>query len=214
VKTLRHSRHALSRAGWLLPLLAASLFAAQSNPATTQKASAGQGFDAFKLVRTRNIFDPDRRPPVSQNSFSGAASAGPLAQSDYVALTGTLLTKDKALAFFSGSRSEFSQVLPVHDKIAGATISKITVDGVTLERAGKTVNIAVGWTVPLNGSVSAPAPGAAPAAPAVIAAPATAAATALPPPGGAAPVVAPSPAAKPNDDVARMMRERRQQEMQ
>jgi hypothetical protein len=181
---------------------------------------AQQNFESFKLVRSRNIFDPDRRPPPSQNG--AAASAVPIVQSDYVALTGTLLTSDKALAFFSGSRADFNQVLPVKSKIAGVTITKITVDNITIDRAGKTATVPVGWTVPLNGSAPAPAPvpdalpapaafGAAPAP----AAPAAAAKT-IPGPGPAVAGATARPAvpvATPNPDVARMMRERRLQEV-
>jgi hypothetical protein len=225
-----------------LAALGAILLAA-THPARAQKPAAAQGFDAFKMVRSRNIFDPDRRPPPSQNG-SSAASAVPLAQSDYVALTGTLVTNDKALAFFSGSRADFDKVLPIKEKIAGATITKIDHGSVTIERAGKTATVAVGWTVPLNGAASAPAPvpEAAPALPA-FGASAPAATSSAPPPAGnggggsplsvfgpavlsavapgppaganpGAPAATPAPPAPPNEDVARMMRERRQREMQ
>ena len=212
-----------------------ALLLAAANSGWAQKpVSAAQGFDAFKMVRTRNIFDPDRRPPPSQNGTS-AAAAVPLAQSDYVVLTGTLVTNDKALAFFSGSRADFNKVLPVQEKIAGATITKIDPGSVTIDRAGKTVTIAVGWTVPLNGAASAPAPAPAPetsrALPAFGSTPPPAAASPSPqnsfgaavlsavapgaanPPGAGAPAGTPA-AAAPNEDVARMMRERRQREMQ
>jgi hypothetical protein len=200
-------------------LAAAAILFVQANPAMAQKPAAAQGFDAFKMVRTRNIFDPDRRPPPSQSG--SAASAVPIAQSDYVALTGTLVTPEKALAFFSGSRADFDKVLAVKEKIAGATIAKITPGSVTIERAGKTSNVAVGWTIPLNGSASAPAP--APAAmPDAVTQPApslnSAVGGALAPlaPGnpvtGAAPAGASPSTATPNPDVARMMRERRLQE--
>jgi hypothetical protein len=198
----------------LPPMLAALVLLAW--PAVSGWAQ--QNFESFKLVRTRNIFDPDRRPPPSQNT---SAAAVPIVQSDYVALTGTLLTPDKALAFFSGSRADFDQVLPVKSKIAGVTITKITADNITIDRAGKTATVPVGWTVPLNGSVPAPAPvpdalptpatafGAATAA-------TTAAAKPIPGPGpaGAGATSRPAvPVATPNPDVARMMRERRLQEV-
>ena len=199
----------MTRAGWILPALAAILLS-QAHPALGQKPAGNQGFDTFKMVRTRNIFDPDRRPPPSQNSGSGHAAV-PVTQADYVALTGTLVTEDKALAFFSGSRADYDCVLPLKDKIAGATITKITPAGVTVEIAG--------WTAPWTGAASAPAPA---TASGVLPAPATpfgavpapaATIVANPATGAPAPGTSP-PAATPNADVARMMRERRQQEMQ
>jgi hypothetical protein len=170
---------------------------------------AQQNFEAFKLVRTRNIFDPDRRPPPSENA--AAATAAPIVQSDYVALTGTLLTRDKALAFFSGSRADFNKVLAVRGNIAGVTITNITVDNIRIDRAGKTATVPVGWTIPLNGAASAPAP-----VPAAMPALATAAGTApAANPGVGAAVARPAvPVATPNPDVARMMRERRLHEVQ
>ena len=207
---------------WTLPVLAA-LLVVPVHASLAQRPAGGQSFDSFKMVRTRNIFDPDRRPPPSQNG--GGAAVAQMVQSDYIALTGTLVSEDKALAFFSGSRSDFDQVLPVKEKIAGATITKISPGSVTIERAGKAVTVAVGWTVPLNGGASAPAPAAAADVRAALAIPTgtvpVAGAIANPVPltspvaSAAATVPSAAPAAAtPNPDVARMMRERRLQETQ
>jgi hypothetical protein len=211
----------IPRTAWILAGPAVILLLG-ATPSLAQHPAPAQGFDAFKMVRTRNIFDPDRRPPPSENGAS-AASAAPIAQSDYVALTGTLITGDKALAFFSGSRGDFDKVLPVKEKIAGVTITKISPNGITIDRAGKTSTIAVGWTLPLNGAASAPAPMSAEAAPALPAFGTVAPVAAAAAPGAAGaianPAVSPAPGATPpvpapNEDVARMMRQRRQQEMQ
>jgi hypothetical protein len=188
------------------------------------------GFDAFKLVRTRNIFDPDRRPLAVETAAGGGAGAvsAPPTKSDYLALTGTLISPDKTLAFFSGSRDDYHKVLPVKEKIAGVTITAITPTGISVDRAGKTVKVAVGWTVPLDNSASAPAPTPPPdasAAPAVSEAPAAVAAatSASAPAAGAAPGAAPAaPAASPTasvppgfnrDEVTRRMMEKRLQEL-
>ena len=202
-------------ARWLGPVLAAATLFVCAGPLLAQNAKGIAGFDSFKFLRTRNIFDKDRRPATAQKN----GLATPIAQSDYIALTGTLITRDKALAFFSGTRAEFNQVLPLQAKIAGATITKITGDKVTIDRAGKTATIPIGWTVPLNGSAPAPAPISGGAVPQPVAAfgaagtenpvPAPNLAAAPPPPGGTI-----QPPAAPNDDVARMMRERRLQEAQ
>ena len=130
-----------------------------------------------------------------------------------------MITKDKALAFFSGSRADFNKVLPVHDKIAGLTITRITPDNITLDQAGKPVTVTVGWSVPLNGAASAPGPTPVPAAvpaPGAIPPAGAPAAPAGPNPAPGPPPVAgaPPPPVSPNDDIARIMRARRLQEVQ
>ena len=113
-------------------------------------------YDSFRLVHTRNVFDPDRRPvrPVSN------APSLPATRSDYVALTGTLLSAEKSYAFFSGSRPEFNRVLTVREKIANASITGITSANIEVERDGKHLTIAVGQTVPFDNQT---APGTPPA---------------------------------------------------
>jgi hypothetical protein len=162
----------------------------------------GQGFDAFRMVRTRNIFDPDRRPIVQASTAPREVRSAPPTRSDYVALTGTMVTADKALAFFSGSRSEYNKVLSADQSIADVKITKITSDSIDVERAGKKITVAVGQTVPLDGSAPTAAP---------IAAPANAAPT-----SSSGTETAPSsPGAPPADasDVLKRMMEKRQQEL-
>ena len=113
-------------------------------------------YDSFRLIHTRNVFDPDRRPvrPV-------AGTPAPVAtRADYTALTGTLLSAEKSYAFFSGSRPEFNRVLTVREKIANATITGITSANIEIERDGKHTTVAVGQTVPLDNQT---APGMPPA---------------------------------------------------
>ena len=137
-----------------LALLVSAASAQQVKP----PANAPTGpltFDAFRLIHTRNVFDPDRRPvrPVRD------ATALPVGRADYLALTGTLSDGAKTYAFFSGSRPDFNKVLTVRDKIASATITQITPMNIVVERGGKSTNVAVGQTVPLDDkSVPGPAP--------------------------------------------------------
>lgn len=121
--------------------------------AETDKASSKQkqGYERFTLVRTRNIFDPDRQA----NTPVAGSSPAPKSANDFAALTGTLITENKATAFFSGSRPEFNKVLQIHGEIAGARLVQITANTVVVERDGKPVTVAVGQTVPLD-SKSAP----------------------------------------------------------
>lgn len=120
-------------------------------------------FDAFRLIQTRNIFDPDRRALASHWGATGAPVATPAPEAkpsgaDFVALTGIMVTEDNALAFFGGSRADYDKVLSVKGSIAGATVTKITPANIEVSRDGKTIKVAVGQTIPFDGSSPAPAP--------------------------------------------------------
>jgi hypothetical protein len=125
-----------------------------ADPAPAASAAPVKGFDAFRLVKSRNIFDPDRRGmPSAQSS---RPSAPPRA--NFINLTGTMVAEGRMLAFFSGSRSEYSKVISVGDAIADFKVTGITNTQVELDRAGKQVTVPVGMAVPLEGSSAAVAP--------------------------------------------------------
>lgn len=162
------------RSGWLLRIVSGALPLALLFPIVSvgaQRSSsrgtsapppapapssptAEKGYNAFKLVRTRNIFDPERRPirtdaPATTNPKSGSSSNS--SRVSRITLTGTMVTADRSLAFFSGSQNEF-KVLPVNDKISGFTIKAISAAYVDLEKDGKPYNLAVGKQLTLDGS--------------------------------------------------------------
>lgn len=156
--------------------------------------------EPYPTVRTRNIFDPERQPGAATPPVAPAQPAP--TRADYAALTGTMLTTDKSLAFFSGSRPEFSKVVATSGTIAGAVVVKIDPSSIEVERDGKRTTIAVGQTVPLTASAT---PGAAPKD----ASPAISTSSAPTQPTG-------SPAAVPASDreaLLRRMMEKRQQEL-
>ncbi len=205
----------LFSAFYLLPSTFCLLPSATAAPSVADNAPHGPlTFDSFKLIHTRNVFDPDRRPV--RPAGPSTTSAG---RSDYLALTGTLLDATKSYAFFSGSRMEFNKVLSVGDKIANAKVTQITPVNIVVERDGRSTTVAVGQTVPLDAKS---VPGAAPvpdvtatstndtAAPGN-AAPANAA------PANAAPGAPAAPGGKPptgsKEDLIRKMMERRQQDL-
>ncbi len=115
-----------------------------------------QGYESYRMMRTRNIFDPDRK--ANEPARTARPSTPAPAASDYVALTGILMDCEKILAFFSGSRPEYNRVLAVNAEIAGATIKIITPAGIEVERAGKRITVAVGQTVPGEGAMPTAAP--------------------------------------------------------
>ena len=108
------------------------------------------GYETYRLLQTRNIFDPERQPGVT-NTAPVQVQTTP-SNPDYAALTGTMITAEKTLAFFSGSRTEYNAVLTTNGRIAGAKVTKITAESVEVERNGKRVTVAVGQTVPLDAS--------------------------------------------------------------
>ena len=175
-------------------------------------------YESFRLLHTRNVFDPDRRPVRPANNAASIATS----RSDYLALTGTLIDAGKSYAFFSGSRSDFNKVLSVRDKIANATITQITPMNIVVDRGGRSVSVAVGQTVPLDDKS---APGPAPSNQAEVTAtsidrpPATAEAAPSTDAGGAsAPAAAPAPggvrpAATSKEEIMRRMMEKRQQDL-
>jgi hypothetical protein len=121
-----------------------------------------------------------------------------------VALTGVMFDNGKALAFFSGSRSDFDKVIEVNGEIAGAKVTRIAPNGIEVTRAGKKIVVAVGQTVPFADS--------APAAPPIDAAVSSAPAAAITGTGETPPTAPPLPGNL--SDVMRRMMERRQHELQ
>jgi hypothetical protein len=109
-----------------------------------------QGYNAFRTVRTRNIFDPQRR--AMRTETASAQAAGPAQnRPNFFALTGAMVADDRMLAFFSGSRSEYNKVLRPGETIADFKIAQVTATGVELVREGKTVALNVGQQIALDG---------------------------------------------------------------
>lgn len=181
----------------------APLLAALALVAGAQAAEKAPGFDAFRLMRTRNMFDPGRRPVRTETAPTRSGPPVRENRSSTLTLTGTMVTDGKVLAFFNGTRADYAKVLSVGDTIADGKITAIQATQVELERGGKPAVLAVGQQLQIEGAPS-DVPAAEPApAPSPTAAPGDPAA-----PAPAAP--APS-----NDksEVLRRMMERREKEM-
>ena len=152
-------------------------------------ADAPKGYDRYTFVRTRNVFDPDRRAMTPAQATSGpAAATGP----SPVSLTGTMAIDGKALAFFASPRADYNQVIPVNQAIAGFKVTDISAGIVEIEHDGKRQVLAVGDYLPIPGAVIPPPEAAA----------ATGAAASAPPSAPAG-----------SEDVLKRMLERRQKEM-
>ena len=113
------------------------------------------------MVRQKNIFDPNRRP-MRVDSGSEGRSSGKERRASYFTLTGTMVAEGRSLAFFSGSRSEYSKVIPVGEVVGGFKVRSISPLQTELERDGRLFTIAVGRSQQIDGStdevsVAAPA---------------------------------------------------------
>ena len=157
-----------------------------------------QSYDTYRMVRTKNIFDPARLPMPTGAPVVRQTAAPPPKPSDYVALTGIMVTSDTAVAFFTGSRPDYDKVLTLNGDIAGAKLTKITPSAIEVDRGGKKITVAVGQTVPFDNSAPA-------AAPQPVAAPADTSSVSPLAPTNAVPAGM--------SDVMRRMMERRQQQL-
>lgn len=173
--------------------------------APAQAQQPAPAYDTFRLVRLRNMFDPDRRGIRGDAPAVAAPRAGgPLA--NYITFTGAMVTNGRKLAFFSGARPEYNKVIGPRDRIADFVVNDIAADQVQLRLGDKTLVVAVGQNVPLAGSAAAGQPGLQPP-PEVAPLSATAAAPAASSSSSAA-----APPVGGSDDVLRRMMERRQKE--
>jgi hypothetical protein len=136
---------------------AAAKAASAAGAANTEPSTKSEGFEAFKNARTKNIFDPSRRGPRIETPAS-AAPPSATKGSRSLALTGTMVTDGKTLAFFGGSAAEGSRVLSVGSSVANYKVTAIGATQVSLEHDGKTIALDVGRQISFEGgSSSAPA---------------------------------------------------------
>ena len=119
--------------------------------AQTPNAPTGKGFDAFPLLRSRNVFDPNRRAPRTEESQARRPGQS-RNRTDSFTLTGTMVTEGKTLAFFSGTRAEYSRVIAVGESIGDFKLKTIAAGQVELERDGKATALAIGRTLQLEGT--------------------------------------------------------------
>ena len=126
--------------------------------ANTEPPAKSEGFEGFKNVRGKNIFDPSRRGLRIETAAS-TSMAPPSSRGRTLALTGTMVTDGKALAFFGGSAAEGSRVISAGNSVAGYKLTAITPTQVSLEHEGKSVTLEVGKQISFEGASGAPTAG-------------------------------------------------------
>jgi hypothetical protein len=117
-------------------------------PAAAQENA--KGYNAFRTVRSRNIFDPQRRAMRTESTTTTVVTTA--RRPSFIALTGAMVTDDRALAFFSGSPSDYNKVLRAGESIADFKVATVNPKGVELARDGKTIALNVGQQIPLEGA--------------------------------------------------------------
>ena len=179
------------------------LIAALVLPMGVRAADVGKGYEAYKVVRTRNIFDPNRKPVREAPPPRVSTSSRP--RSSTFTLTGTMVREDRSLAFFGGSRSEFSKVISVGDSVANYKITAIQPAQVELEHEGKKMTLAIGKPFQIEGKPGDPVE----AEPVEEAAPPDGTNGSAPP----APAAAPPAGGDAKSEIIRKMMEKRAKEM-
>ena len=169
VNVTRQKRGGL-RLGCLRTLLALALANGWPADAQPTNALAGNDYPSFRIIAERNIFDPNRYPHTTRTVRRTANNRTPA-----FSLVGTMTYKKGMLAFFDGTDSDYRKVLGLNGVINGYTVAEITLHGVRLESAGKSVEMKVGahmrqegkgeWQLAESGELPASAAEAGPATP-------------------------------------------------
>ncbi len=105
-----------------------------ARPAATGNAT---GFEAFRLISERNIFDPHR-------TGRSTRTEEPAPRNDIVSLVGTMRYEKGLFAFFDGSDTSFRKTLREGEIIADHTVTGITNDSVEFTRNGQKVTLSIG----------------------------------------------------------------------
>lgn len=113
-----------------------------------ERSGSGPTFDSFRIVLDRNIFDPNRRRQRDvRRSFPEPRRSLP-APTERLLLAGAFIHDEGSskvvVAFFEGSRPEYSATAKLGDTIAGHRIIAIRTDRVFLEKEGRRIDLPVG----------------------------------------------------------------------
>ena len=96
----------------------------------------------FKMIRERNIFDPNRTRRSRPGETEPERTPAP--KIEVISLTGTMSYAQGTFAFFDSSVGEFRKTAKAGDQIAGYTVRGIEQHDVALEREGQSLKLKVG----------------------------------------------------------------------
>jgi hypothetical protein len=124
---------------WLVTPLTAAEPATREPAAVTARPTS---YEDFKLLRERNIFDPNRTRRARPGEAEIERPRAP--KIEVISLTGTMSYAKGTFAFFDSSVGDFRKTVKAGDPIAGYTVRGIGQHHVTLERAGRMLELKVG----------------------------------------------------------------------
>jgi hypothetical protein len=141
-------------------LAAAGIFAVRAQTATNAPP-AGVDYSSFRIISDRNIFNPHRYA----RTLRSATTTRRTVRVDEFSLVGTMTYEKGTFAFFDSGNSDLKKSVEAGDKIANYTVKRITPHAVTLDDAGKELEMKVGsqmrrenggkWELALNGDFTA-----------------------------------------------------------
>jgi hypothetical protein len=124
-----------------LPASSPSTNAPAQSAAADAEAKDVIGFNEFKIITERNIFNPNRRAP----GRSGRTEDRPKpTRVDYLNLVGAMSYEKGRFAFFDGSSSEYRKSVKPGESIAGYKVASVANDKVTLQKDDKKIELPVG----------------------------------------------------------------------
>jgi hypothetical protein len=120
----------------------------QEPESTPDRTSSGPSFDAFRIIVDRNIFDPNRRERRPEMRTGPTRPRVQLPPTEQFSLAGVLIHDQSAsrtaVAFFTGSRSDYSGSRELGETIAGLTVAAIRTDRIYLDGSGRRIELPVG----------------------------------------------------------------------
>jgi hypothetical protein len=123
----------------ILALVSVGSFAGAQTTNTEPSATDYPSFARF--ISERNIFDPDRYPRRSGNR---QRNSRPSRTANAFKLVGTMSYNKGMYAFFDGSDSVYRKALQPDGKIAGYTVTEVTLKGVRIKSGDKVLEMKIG----------------------------------------------------------------------
>ena len=122
----------------LLGVFVAGMILSVSNGA--EDTNAYPALNSFRIIQTRNIFDPNRRGGYVPNQTNHT----PTRRLDAFQLVGTMSYSKGRFAFFDGSDSKYKKVVEPGGNIIGYTVKDVKQGSVTLAAGGKEFEMKIG----------------------------------------------------------------------
>ncbi len=116
-----------------------------SRSSTNAPAPSGAGFENFKIIPERNIFNPNRR---QRSDFRSERREDPV---QYFSLVGAMQYEGKTVAFFDGSKSDFRKAFEKDSSIEGFKLVQISPKSVMLADKTNQFQLSVGMQMRRQG---------------------------------------------------------------